>query len=117
VDDFVPVDPNFGLMFEELQHMEARLGEKIEGRCGGGLDTRVLEVEQKAEERYISLELFRTESEMGRATLESQFRDLKLEVNRLNRFMEHENLGDPQGSLASSPTRSMFFLSRFRVRR
>jgi hypothetical protein len=41
----------------------------IEGRCGG-LEHRVLEVEQKTEEHLVSLEMVRTDVEMGHANLE-----------------------------------------------
>jgi hypothetical protein len=45
----------------KLQKMEACLGDRIEGRCGG-LERRVVETEQRAEERFISLEMARAEA-------------------------------------------------------
>jgi hypothetical protein len=41
--------------------MEACLGDCIEGRYGG-LERRVVETEQRAEERFISLEMARAEA-------------------------------------------------------
>jgi hypothetical protein len=43
------VDPNMRILLEELQRMEARLSDKIEGRCGG-FEQRVLDSKQKVEE-------------------------------------------------------------------
>jgi hypothetical protein len=60
------------------------------------LEHRVAEVEQHAEERLISLEMARKEVESGYADLEKQFGDLKLEVNRINRFLECENMNNSQ---------------------
>jgi hypothetical protein len=89
-----PVEPNVRMMYEEMQRMgvrlegmEVHLGEKIEGRCIG-LEQRVIEGEQRAEERIISLKMARTEAEASRAALEKQFDDLRLEVHHVNRFME-----------------------------
>jgi hypothetical protein len=42
------------MMLDELQRMEARLMDMIERQCGG-LDRRVLDVEQKTEECLASL--------------------------------------------------------------
>jgi hypothetical protein len=42
------------MMLDELQRMEARLTDMIERQCGG-LDRRVLDVEQKTEECLASL--------------------------------------------------------------
>jgi hypothetical protein len=92
----VPMDSNFRLMLDELQQMEARLSDRIDGRCSG-LERRVVEVEQKAEERLVSLEMSRTEAELGRAELEKQFDGLRLEVGRLNCFMERESMLSQQG--------------------
>jgi hypothetical protein len=89
-----PIDPNFHLMLDELQRMESRLSDKIEGRCSG-LEYRVVDAEQKVEEWFVSLEMARTEAETGCADLRKQFERLKLEVNWLNRFMEHENMTNP----------------------
>jgi hypothetical protein len=67
-----PMDPNLHLMLDEFQHMDARflelqcmeerLGEKIDGRCGV-LELRVGEVEKHVEERLVSLEMFHMEVE------------------------------------------------------
>jgi hypothetical protein len=47
-------------MIDELQQMLARLGERVEDRCGG-LEHRIEEAEQHAKERLMSLEMSRTE--------------------------------------------------------
>jgi hypothetical protein len=82
-------------MFENLQLMVTRLGEKIEESCGG-LEGRVALSEQRAEEGFVSLEMARFEVEQGQEELGKQFDGLKLEVNRLNRFLERENMSNPQ---------------------
>jgi hypothetical protein len=51
-----PIDPHFRLMLDELQQMESRLCDKIEGRCSN-LEHHVVDVEQKVEERFIWLEM------------------------------------------------------------
>jgi hypothetical protein len=56
------VDPSLRFMLDELQKMELRLGDKIEGRCIR-LQRRMAESEQCAEECLISLEMTRSESE------------------------------------------------------
>jgi hypothetical protein len=76
--------------------MEARLDDQIDDRCGS-LERRVEEVEQRTEERLVSLEMARTKTEMGHADLPKQFDSLKLEVNCLNRFIERETLAHLQG--------------------
>jgi hypothetical protein len=73
--------------------MEVCLKDTIEGRCSG-FEQRIHEAEQRSEECLILLEMARVEAESIRVDLEKQFEDLKLEVNR---FFEHENMGDPQG--------------------
>jgi hypothetical protein len=70
--------------------MEARLSEKIEGRCEG-LERRVAEAEQCNEERLISLEMARTESESGWVDMEKRVDGLKMEIHHFNLFLEHEN--------------------------
>jgi hypothetical protein len=40
-----------------------------------------------------------TEAETGRVEMEKQFDGLKLEVHRINRFLEHENLVNPQSKM------------------
>jgi hypothetical protein len=82
-------------MIEELQNMVARLGERIDDRCGG-LEHHVEQSQQRAEERLVSLEMSRTEMEAGRAELEKQVDGLKLEVNRVNRFFECETMANHQ---------------------
>jgi hypothetical protein len=89
------VDPNFRMMLDELQRMEARLKDTIEGHYGG-LDRRVDAIEQKTDEHLVSLEMARTKVEMGRADLEKQFDGLHLELGRLNQFMERESLVNRQ---------------------
>jgi hypothetical protein len=42
------------------------------------------------------LEIVRTEADVERADLHKHFSDVKLEVARLNRFMEHETMANPQ---------------------
>jgi hypothetical protein len=90
-------------MLDELQRMEARLREKIEGCCSS-LQKRVEDVDQRAEERFISLEMARAEAE--RVATEKQVGDLMLEVSRLNRFMEQENLANSQGKPGIFPNDS-----------
>jgi hypothetical protein len=110
-------DPNIHLLeefqridahFTELQHMEVRLGEKIDGRCGA-LKQRVNDVEQRAEERLVLLEIFHSEAKKERCEMEKQFGGLKLEVTRLNRFMERKsmvNSGGPGIFTTSDPSSS-----------
>jgi hypothetical protein len=74
--------------------MEVRLSDQIDGCCASP-ERRVDEVEQKSEECLISLEMARTEIEQGWVEFEKQFGDLHLEVNRLNRFLELENMENP----------------------
>jgi hypothetical protein len=52
-------------------------------------------VEKCSEERLNSLEMARAKAEVSQVDMEQQFGDLKLEVNRINRFIECENMGDP----------------------
>jgi uncharacterized coiled-coil protein SlyX len=82
-------------MIEELQNMVARLGERIDDRCGG-LECRVEQLEQRAEERLVSLEMSRAEMEAGCTELEKQVDGLKLEVNRVNRFFKRETMANHQ---------------------
>jgi anion-transporting ArsA/GET3 family ATPase len=79
---------------EELQKMELRLTDTIEGRCSG-LERYVMEVEHHSEERLVSLEMARTEVETGRTALEKHVDGLKLEVYRVNRFFKRETLAHP----------------------
>jgi hypothetical protein len=82
-------------VLDEMQKMESRLGDCIEGRCDG-LERRVAEAEQRSEERFISLEMARVEVEQGHTALEKQFDGLRLEVHRMNRLLEHDNLANQQ---------------------
>jgi hypothetical protein len=84
-----PVDPTLRFVLDELQKMEIRLRHCIKGRCFG-LERHVAE----SEERFISLEMARTESESGRADMEKRFEGLKLEVHRLNHSVESESLAN-----------------------
>jgi hypothetical protein len=84
--------------------METRLGNHIEGCCVG-LEQRMTKVEQRADECLISLEMACTESETGRAAIEKQFDGLKLEVHRINHFLEKESMvnhQDKQGILGTT---------------
>jgi SMC interacting uncharacterized protein involved in chromosome segregation len=78
-----------------MQCIETRLSEKIEGHYGG-LEKCVSDLDQRLEEHFISLEMARTEVEMERADMDKQFTGLKLEVGRINRFLERENLVNSQ---------------------
>jgi hypothetical protein len=88
-------DPSIYTMVDELQRMVQRLGEKVQGRCDD-LETCVDAFEQRAEECFIVLEIVRTEADVERADLHKHFYDVKLEVARLNRFMEHETMANLQ---------------------
>jgi hypothetical protein len=90
-----PTDSTLKVMLEELQKMESRLGDKIEGRCGG-LERRVDEFEHCAEECLVSLEMAHMELEVGRTDLEKHVNGLALEVTRVNRFFEHEHVFNQQ---------------------
>jgi hypothetical protein len=90
-----PVDPNFCMLLDEMQRMETRLSEKIEGRCSG-LEKRVGDLEQHSEERFISLEMVYTEAKVECVNMDKQFTSLKLKLGRLNRLLEHENLVNSQ---------------------
>jgi hypothetical protein len=79
------MDPNFRLMLDELQHMEARLREKIDGRCTG-VERRVTEIEHQTVESLTALEMSRTEAETRRTEIQKHVDDVCLEVARLNRF-------------------------------
>jgi hypothetical protein len=95
--DKPPVDPTLRfIVLNELQKMESRLDDRIEGRCGGGLERRVEEAEQRFKERLISLGMARAKAEQGRAPLKKQFDGLKLKVHRMNRFLERDNLVNQQ---------------------
>jgi hypothetical protein len=85
------VNPNFHMMLDEMQRIKTQLSEKIEGHCSG-LEKCVGDLDQRSEERFISLEMARTEVETERVDMDKQFTSLKLEVGRINRFLERENL-------------------------
>jgi hypothetical protein len=53
---------------------------------------RVAEIEQQTEERHIALEMSRTEAETGPTEIQKRVDDVRLEVARLNRFHEHEQM-------------------------
>jgi hypothetical protein len=99
------IDSNMRLMLDELQCMEERLSDKIDGRCGGleqclvDSEQRLVNSERCNEERFISLEMAHSESETSRADVNKRFEGLKLEVHRINRLLEHENFENPQGKL------------------
>jgi hypothetical protein len=71
--------------------MEACLTDQIEGRCSG-LECRVIDFEQHNEEHLISLEMAHSEAEIGHVEIEKRVDNLKLEVHRINRLLEHETL-------------------------
>jgi hypothetical protein len=71
--------------------MEVCLTETIEGRCGG-LERRVINYEQRNEERIISLEMARSEAETDCINTDKRIDDLKLEVHCINRLLERETL-------------------------
>jgi hypothetical protein len=48
-------------------------------------------------ERFIALEMSRIELESNHTDMEKQFDGPKLEVHRINRFLERENLANEQG--------------------
>jgi hypothetical protein len=82
---------NFYLMLDEMQRKEVRLSEKIDGRCSG-LEQR--DVEHRLEERPISLEMSRTEAAIECVEMDKQLRGLKLEVKRINKFLERESMAN-----------------------
>jgi hypothetical protein len=90
------VDPTVKFVFEELQKMEVRLGDCIEGCCHG-IERRMADAEQRVEERLVLLEMARTELETDCTKIEKRMEGLKLEVHRVGCFLEHGSLGDPQG--------------------
>ncbi|GJM92974.1 hypothetical protein PR202_ga09483 [Eleusine coracana subsp. coracana] len=96
---FASIDPNIKFMLEELQKMEIRLGYRIEGRCVG-IEHHLEDAEQKAEARFISLEMGQAELEHWRPEIEKKVDSVKLEVNHLNNFLERESLERP-GSKSS----------------
>lgn len=71
--------------------MELRLGDRIEGRCLH-LEQRFNAAEQKAEARFISHVMGQSEFELWRPEVERRVNSVKLEVSRLNKFMERESL-------------------------
>jgi hypothetical protein len=75
--------------------IDVRLGNWIEGRCTR-LECCISESEQHIDERLISLKMAHAEAETDRVKMEKQFRDLKLEVHRINRFFERESMAHPQ---------------------
>jgi hypothetical protein len=90
------IDPTLKSILEELQKMEVRLGEKIEDMCGG-LEHCIHQSEQRVEERFVSLEMSRTELEAGRVDQEKQVDGLNIEVNCVNQFFEQENMVHQHG--------------------
>jgi hypothetical protein len=59
---------------------------------GLGVARHITMAEQRNKEQLISLEMARTKSESGRVDMEKRVDGLKLEVHRLNLFLECENL-------------------------
>lgn len=95
-----PVLTDTTLLIEEMRRIMAeeiqRLGDCIDGRCVG-IDDSIDRVEQRTEERLISLEMGQAELEAGRASIEKKYDDVKLEVNRINRFLEREFMVESHG--------------------
>jgi hypothetical protein len=97
-EDSSSIDPSVRVMIDEMQRMgarfegmEVRLMEKIEGCCST-LEQPVVDVEQRSEECFVSLEMSCVEADADRAKLGKQFDGLRLEVHRINWFMERETL-------------------------
>jgi hypothetical protein len=67
---------------------EARLSDKIEGRCGG-LEQCVTDVELRSEERFILLEMshVEAEAEAERVEMDKQFGGLKLTLQELIKLL------------------------------
>jgi hypothetical protein len=82
-------------MLDKLQKMEIHLSDRIKGWCSG-IEHKLTEVEQRVEEWFISLEMVRTESKSRHMDMEKHVDSLKLEVHRLNRFLERETMANPQ---------------------
>jgi hypothetical protein len=85
------VDPSVCIFLDELKLLESRLDDRIEGHCSR-LECRAMEMEQRSEERLITLEMARVESEQGRAALLKQFDGLRLEVHHMNRLLERDTM-------------------------
>jgi hypothetical protein len=54
------------------------------------------DIDQRVEEKFISLEMAHVEANAERIATNKQVNDLKLEVSHLNRFLERENLVNSQ---------------------
>jgi hypothetical protein len=85
------LDPMLRFVLDELKSMESCLTDTTKGHYGG-LEKQGAEVEQQNEERLVSLEMARSEEEADRVDFEQRVDDLKLEVRRINRFLECEIL-------------------------
>jgi hypothetical protein len=70
------VDPSVCVFLDELKLLESCLDDRIEGHCSR-LECRATEMEQRSEERLITLEMACVESEQGRAALVKQFDGLR----------------------------------------
>lgn len=98
-------------VLEEMQLMEARLTEKIAGRCEGmqqRVEQRCDELHQhfthrcdtihqqvdvaalRGEERLMSLELLKTEVDVWKPEITKKVDDLSLEMARVGKFLERE---------------------------
>ncbi|GJN23705.1 hypothetical protein PR202_gb11374 [Eleusine coracana subsp. coracana] len=103
------VNPNLQFVLAELQKMEIRLGDHVDGRCSG-LERRVDEAEQRAETRFITLEMAQTEFDHWKPHIEKKVEDVKLEVSRITAFLERTSLEKPNhvgilpGSMSERPS-------------
>jgi hypothetical protein len=96
--DELPINSNLHFILDELQKMETRLGDCIKGHCSG-IKRRAVETERRAKERFITLKMAHAEADQGRLVMKKQFNDLKLEVHRMNRLLDHGNMVNSQGTL------------------
>jgi hypothetical protein len=104
-------DATARMVLEEMQLMEARLTEKIAGRCEGmqqRVEQRCDELHQhfthrcdtihqqvdvaalRGEERLMSLELLKTEVDVWKPEITKKVEDLSLEMARVGKFLERE---------------------------
>jgi uncharacterized protein YukE len=105
-------------LLEQMQQMEDRLTQKIEGRCVGlerrfeercasfhdhftarceELQHAVDNTSSHDEERLIALEMARTEVEQWKPDFEKRLTDMTLEITRVNKFLERERRSPATG--------------------
>ena len=99
-------------VLEQLQQMETRLADKIEGHCDGlerrfedmcshfhdhftvccdELQNSVDVTTSRSKEHLIVLEMMKTEVEQWKPEVEKRMTDMTLEIMRVNKFMESEH--------------------------